>query len=107
MSNVRVKWDLPTTRVDGKALAVADIASSLVFIKVQGAPDYAPLAEVMAPTAELLQTDLEPGDYSFRVQAVDKQVPPKASAPVDGAINIPVPVLAAPSPVAGLTITVE
>lgn len=107
MSNVRVRWNLPTARVDGRPLPVAEIASTLVFIKVQGAPDFALLAEVLAPGVELVQTELEPGDYAFRVVVVDTQVPPKASAPVEATVNIPVPVLANPNPAGGLTLTVE
>lgn len=107
MANVRLRWTLPTTRVDGRALPVGEIQSSQVSIKLQGAPDFTPLAEVLAPGAELLQTDLDPGDYTFRVQVVDKQTPPKASAAVDGSVNIPVPVLANPSPATGLTLTIE
>lgn len=59
-----------------------------------------------APTeTSFTQTELDPGDYIFRLIVIDTQTPAKSSSPVDAPFNVPVPVLDAPSPVINVSVS--
>jgi hypothetical protein len=102
VANIRLTWDDPVVREDGSALATVDIASVEVAMKVGGAPEFTAVGSVLPDVMYFEQTDLPPGDYEFRVTVVDKQIPPRSSASVTVAINVPVPIKAAPGAVTGL-----
>jgi hypothetical protein len=109
MKTINLAWILPTTRADGTALAVADIAYVLVEMGVvpPAGTDvaYAELAKTL--DTALVVPDVESGQYSFRFTVVDKQVPAKSSAPVLVNVDVPVPELAAPGEVTGVTVTLS
>ena len=115
MKTVNLNWDLPTTRVDGSALLVSEIAGVLIQISADNGANFSDLEFVQAPDNALVVPDLVDGDYIFRAIVVDKQAPPLSSAATDRTINVssqpgptPTPtVLAAPSPIAELRITIS
>lgn len=104
--DVRLNWTDPTTRADGAELA----ADALDYISVSMSADAgASFTEVMrvAPgTQEFVQTDLPFGTFTFRLVAVDKQRVPQSSDPVDVEATLEEPLLAAPSPVLDVTVTI-
>lgn len=102
MSNVRVTWKLPTTRVNGKPLLATDIVSTIVSLSADSGAHFAELARVPAPVVTFLQTELEPGTYVFRLSVVDKGG--LLSAGVDGTVTI---AQVAPSTVTDVTVVVE
>ena len=87
MRNALVTWDLPTTRESGLPLDVADIASVEVELSGDGGANFASLDSVVPPAASLEQTELEPGDYIFRLTVVD--MVGSGGQPVDAPFNIP------------------
>jgi hypothetical protein len=103
--NVQLVWKDPTVRDDDTPLAAEEIARLEVSMRVGGAPDFTLLTVVAAGVQTFTQTDLPPGDYEFKVVAVDRQVPPKSGAAVTVLVNIPVP-LGAPGAVTDLVATV-
>jgi hypothetical protein len=106
--NVRLSWQLPTQREDGSALLPADIAGVRIGVKVDGNPGaFADLGIAPASQLDLLVPDLEPGIWHFQATAIDRQVPPKESAPAVTSVDVPVPVLAAPGAVVGFAAALE
>ncbi len=103
--NVQLTWKDPTVREDDTPLAAEEIARIEVSMKVGGSPDFTLLTTVAAGVQSFMQTDLPPGDYEFAFVAVDRQVPPKSSAPTTIVVNIPTP-LAAPGAVTDVAATV-
>lgn len=68
---LRISWTIPTKRKSGRPLKPGDIARFELQVKVDGAPDFSSLDSV-PPTADTYEIDNpSPGDYSFRVRAVD------------------------------------
>jgi hypothetical protein len=106
--NVRLRWQLPSTRIDGSPLAVSDIAEVRLGVKVDGDPGpYAVLGSAPPSQLELLVPELEPGIWHFRAEVVDKQLVPRTSDPAFASADVPLPILAAPSAVISFTATVE
>jgi hypothetical protein len=106
MKTVNLNWILPTTRVDGTALAPEAIAHTLVEISSDGVL-FAELAKVASPETALIVPELESGTWTFRLTVVDKQKTPKLSAPVSVVVEVPVVELAAPSEITGITVVLS
>ena len=102
MATIRLTWNDPVVREDDSALAAADIASIEVAMRVGGAPEFTAIGSVPPGVMLFEQTDLPPGDYEFRFTVVDKQIPPRSSASEVIAVNVPVPVKAAPGAITDL-----
>ena len=102
MANVRIRYDLPTARVDGKALPIDQIAGVRVLISADGGTNFGLLNVVPPSQNEYLQTELEAGTWVFRLEVEDTNG--QRSAPVDlQAVIVP----ALPNPVSNATATVE
>ncbi len=72
MRDVRVTWDLPTTRDSGRPLPIDEIAGVDVALSADGGANFTLLATVTPDGAqELEQQQLEPGDYLFRLIVID------------------------------------
>lgn len=104
MANVRVVWQLPTQRVDGKALPVSAIDATIVSLSADGGANFVEIARVTAPTNSFRQTELEPGTYIFRLTVVDKQITAKTSSNVDTPVTL---AAAAPNPVSDVSVVIE
>ena len=87
MANVKVTWVLPVTRESGKPLSVADIAGVEIQLSANGGQNYATLDSYPPNVLEMIQTDLEPGEWFFRGIVHDKDG--KASEPLAKSILIP------------------
>lgn len=101
MATATLKWTLPTTRVDGSALAPGDVA--LVDVLDSGVT----IASIAA-ASEFTTDTLAPGDHSFTVVVQDSGG--RRSDPSNAAVvKVPdvVPVTANPSPVADLSATLN
>jgi hypothetical protein len=103
MLTFTLAWVLPTTRVDGSALAATDIKSVLIRDSLAVDPT-API--ILDPATTSFTTDDEsavPGAHAFSVSVIDQD---GLESPPDVAVGtVPSPANAAPSPVSGLTIT--
>jgi hypothetical protein len=106
MSAIRITWKDPAVRSDGVPLDVSELARIDVSMRVAGAPEFTIIAAVAPGVQSFTQTDLPPGDYEFSLVAVDTQTPSRSSVGVVVAVNIPVPVLAAPGDVTDVLATV-
>lgn len=85
MSNVRISWVLPTTRVDGRPL---EVLHTRIEMKVDGAPSFTEINTITPDVAQtLLLADVDPGSYAFRGITVDLQG--LESAPAEGSIVVP------------------
>lgn len=72
MANILTKYKLPTTRANGRALAVDEISGVEISLSTDGAT-YSPINTVAPPTQELLITELEPGTWYLRYVVIDKR----------------------------------
>lgn len=102
MSNLRIRYDLPAFRADGRPLPASEIAYVAVSISADNGTTFAEVARVAPPTREYLQTDLDPGLWFFRFVVVDTLG--QSSAPVTASFDI---LPAAPGPVSNVVITRE
>ena len=87
MRNAIVSYDLPTTRQSGLPLDPADIAGVEVSLSADGGANFAVLDTVAPPATSLEQTELEPGDYMFRLIVIDTNG--RRGNPVDEPFAIP------------------
>lgn len=107
MITATVTWDLPTTRKDGTPLDPSQI-SAVTITDSQN-----PTGTVTLPgTATTFTTgDLtsQPGEHDFSVIVIDTSSPPLSSVAAVGSGIVPVvtPVLAAPSPVTSVAVTIN
>lgn len=99
--NLRLRYDLPTTRADGRELLVGQIRHVVVLLSADGV-NFAEVARVAPPAREYLQTDLDPGLWTFRLMVEDTLG--QFSVPVDVSYTIR-PVI--PGPVLNPVITEE
>jgi hypothetical protein len=104
MAGLRLTWDLPNRRDDGRALAPSEIAFVQVLMSADGGENFVELNRVETVTF-LAINDLEPGTYDFRLIVVDKQAQPKSSAAADIEGTVPVPIFGAPLGVSNLRVT--
>jgi len=107
MSNLRLNWVLPTTRVGGKALLPEQIDFVEISMSADGGLTYSGLVQAPPSVLEHLITDADPGTYHFR--GVVQDIEGRRSASHDISTTdpgVPVPV-APPSALPVFTVTVE
>jgi len=99
MTIIKIPVTAPTTRIDGNALAITDLARIEFFVSTDNGQNYVSAGH-SAPDATSFNFEAtDPGTYLFKAEAVDLQSPPLTS--LDSAVvqfTIAPPVLAAPSP---------
>lgn len=100
MSTATLTWVLPTTRVDGTALDVSEIASVSVFDSGSITPSVA-IGSVAGAGTGFTTDVLTVGDHGFTVEVVDTTGHVSAASNV-ALVTVPA-VLAAPSPATALT----
>ena len=72
MNNALVKWTLPTVRQGGGTLRPSDIDKTEVSISGDAGGNFALFANVSpAGPQQAIISDLDPGDYIFRIVVVD------------------------------------
>jgi hypothetical protein len=73
MSNLRLNWVLPTTRVGGEALLPEQIKFVEIKMSADGGLTYNGLVQAPPSVLEHLITDADPGTYHFKgvVQDID------------------------------------
>lgn len=101
MSNARLNWKLPTTRVQGEALPEAQIAFVELQMSADGGTNFSGLIQASPSVLEHLVTDLDPGDYIFRGIVEDTEG--RRSDHVEATDSI----LSAPSALPEFTVTIE
>jgi hypothetical protein len=104
MSTATLNWTVPTTRVDGTALAPSDVASIDVFDSASPTPNMA-IGTVQGAGTSFATGVLSVGVHNFTVVVNDTTGHSSATSNVASA-NIPA-VLAAPSAVTTLAVTVN
>jgi hypothetical protein len=97
MSNVRLRWKLPTPTSRQRA-----IARTVIEGRVSASLPWATLNTVDAPGETLLLTDHPPGDWEFRATVVDVANVP--STPVVTALQL---AFDPPSPAEDFTAAIE
>lgn len=82
MRNVRISWDLPTTREQGGPLDVSEINYVEVELSADGGANFSPVDQVSPPATDIQINDLPFGDtYVVRLRVLDQSL--RASADVD------------------------
>jgi hypothetical protein len=71
MANLRISWDLPSTRRSGRPLRIDEIDYVDVQMSADQGANYVTLNEVPPSETSLLVNELEPGTYYFRLIVVD------------------------------------
>jgi hypothetical protein len=103
MARATLNWTLPTTRVDGAALAQGDIDFTDISMSADGGANFSPPIQVPADAAQtFVVDDLVGGTYIFRAVVQDTQGRRSANADQTADVTI-----ADPSAIADLTVTVE
>lgn len=107
MTDVRISWDLPTTREDGTELLLTDIGSVEVSASADGGNSFAVLNTVPPASGnnELLVSAVDVGDWIFRLVVLDLNTPVRRSAAIDAAIYVPSQAL--PGTVLNVMLTLE
>ncbi len=102
MNNALVKWTLPTTRQGGGALPVEDIDTTQVSVSGDAGGNFALFANV-PPTGpqQAVLSDMDPGDYIFRIVVVDDAGQPGTATHLAGTVADD----SAPGAVTGATVT--
>jgi hypothetical protein len=104
VTTATMKWTDPTTRVDGTALAPAEIASIDIFDSAASNPAV-PIGNVPGGTGMFTTGVLSVGDHTFSFVVNDTTGHKSASA---AASPVTVPAtLANPSPVSAITVTLN
>ena len=102
MSTATLNWVLPTTRTDGSALAMTDIASVEIFDAVNGAATTQ-IGTATGAATTFTTPVLGGGSHVFTVVVVDTAGDDSApSAPATLSITV-----APPNPATGLTATLN
>ena len=72
MKNIKLDWSLPTTRTSGLPLDVKDVSLVEVALSADAGTNWAVLGTVLPGVAQTFtQTELEVGDWKFRLVVVD------------------------------------
>lgn len=71
MTNITVKWVLPTTREKGGALPVEEIDAVILEMSADGGAKYVAVDEFPPDVLETVVPELEPGDWYFRASVRD------------------------------------
>lgn len=72
MTDITVRWVLPTTREKGGALPVDEIDAVILEQSADGGANYAAIDEFPPDTLETVVTELDPGEWFFRGLVRDK-----------------------------------
>ena len=103
MAQATLNWSLPTTRADGSALAVGDIAHTAISMSADGGSNWSAEAPVGPTGAQTFSVgNLTGGTYMFRAVVVDVDDRRSANTEVSADVAI-----TAPSAIADLTVTIE
>lgn len=107
MSNLRLNWVLPTTRVDGAELLPEQIEFVEIRMSADGGLNYNGLVQAPPGTLEHVVTDVDPGTYLF--SGVVQDITGRRSASHDISTTdpgVPIPI-APPSALPEFTVVVE
>lgn len=66
MTDVTVRWVLPTTRESGKPLVVTDIDRVVIEMSADGGVNYVGIDEFPSSVLETVVVELEPGEWFFK-----------------------------------------
>jgi hypothetical protein len=102
MANVRLTYNLPVSRVNGRPLSLNDIRHVSVYLSADSGANFSKLADVPPSLTEFTQSELEDGNWVFRLIVEDTLG--QRSVPVDKAVVI-LPAL--PNPVSTVQSFVE
>ena len=102
--NVKVTWELPTERENGRPLPLNEIAGTDVSFRVVGSPEWTPIPPRVGPTdpQEKTVADVDPGEWEFSCIVVD--VKGNVSTAEVRTASVP---FSNPNPVANMTVTVS
>ena len=101
MSRATLNWTLPTTREGGALLDVTEITGTEISMSADGGVTFSPVVLVTAIEPQTFVVDnLTAGDYVFRATVVDTGGRRSTDADVTGSV------LAPPSPIADLSVTI-
>jgi len=100
MANVRVRWQLPTTRESGRPLPISEIQGVEIALSADGGQNFAVLDTFAPSVLETTITELEDGEWHVRGVVVAG----KRSQPVIRSIVIDT---SAPSSLSELTLQLE
>lgn len=101
MAQATLNWTLVSTRDDGSPLAPTDIAFTGISMSADGGASFGPEAQVLPTEAQEFVVDgLVPGTYIFRGVVQDVDGRRSGDAEASGSV------LAAPSAIADLTVTI-
>lgn len=108
MSTATLNWVLPTTRVDGSPLSAGEIALIDIFDSLASDPNT-PITSIQGAATSFTTDTLVPGDHTFT--AVVQDTAGHRSEPSGAATGTvaepPPPPVANPSPITGLTVTIN
>lgn len=102
MANVRLTYNLPVSRVNGRPLSLNDIRHVSVYLSADNGANFSKLADVPPSSSEFTQTELEDGNWVFRLVVEDTKG--QKSVAVDKAVII-LPAL--PNPVSNVQSFIE
>jgi hypothetical protein len=109
MSNARLNWTLPTTRVGGVALDVTDIEFVEILMSADGGNNFGGVVQAPPSVLEHVVADLASGTYIFK--AIVQDTEGRRSAEVTRAAEVGdgglPPVVGPPTAVPSFTVTIE
>ena len=73
-----ITWTAPTSRQNGRPLKPDDIARYELQARVNGAPDFSTIADPPSTATTAVLDSPAPGDYEFRIRAIEKNGAPGA-----------------------------
>lgn len=71
MQDVKITWQLPTTRASGRPFPVSEIQHVTLEVSADLGTTYGKITDVAAPATEYTMTQLEDGEWRFRGRVVD------------------------------------
>lgn len=104
MATVTLSWTEPVKREDGKALTLAEIAFTDVFLSINGGA-FNKIASVLPAATNTLTQDIPVGSHVARFVVQDKSVPPLRSKNMDKPFTLAAP-LTPPDVVTNAVVTV-
>lgn len=109
MSNARLNWALPLSRVGGEPLPETEIEFVEISMSADGGNNFSGLVQAPPSVLEHVVADLAPGTYAFRaiVQDTDGRRSAENNIVADvGDGGLP-PVVSAPGAVPDFTVVIE
>lgn len=73
MKDANINWTYPDTRKSGGPLPIEEIQHIELNLRVVGAPDFDPIAEVTPPTTTRTIPELSFGNWELQTVIVDQQ----------------------------------